>query len=113
MDITCLVRFPNLRVLHALAHYPDEEVVHKLFYSCPVLEDFATGGIIGNRKSKAFYISTLSLKKLEIAFFEYQGIEYSENEFVINAPILEHLTLKDNLCSISAKEFVLISQSRH
>lgn len=96
MDIPRLVRFPNLRVLHLSLHYPEEDVVQKLFCSCPVLEDFSLGGNIGNNQSMAFDISTLALKKLEIDFDGGEGFEYSENEFIINAPILEHLILRDD-----------------
>ncbi|KAF7154657.1 hypothetical protein RHSIM_Rhsim01G0199000 [Rhododendron simsii] len=44
----------------------------------------------------AFDISMVALKKLEMNFYEDQGFEDSDNEFVINAPILEHLTLRDD-----------------
>ncbi|KAE9463343.1 hypothetical protein C3L33_04764, partial [Rhododendron williamsianum] len=95
MEIPGLVRFPNLRVLHVSLQFPFGDMIQKLFCSCPVLEDFSIRGYIDNSQAMAFDISTVALKKLEIDFKD-QGFEYSDNEFVINAPILEHLTLRDN-----------------
>lgn len=95
MEIPGLVHFPNLRVLHVSLQFPFGDMIQKLFCSCPVLEDFSIRGYIDNSQAMAFDISTVALKKLEIDFKD-QGFEYSDNEFVINAPILEHLTLRDN-----------------
>ncbi|KAI8573387.1 hypothetical protein RHMOL_Rhmol01G0273300 [Rhododendron molle] len=96
MEIPGLVRFPNLRVLHVSLQYPFGDMIQKLSCSCPVLEDFSIGGRVDNSQAMAFDISTVALKKLEMDFYEDQGFEDSDNEFVINAPILEHLTLRDD-----------------
>lgn len=96
MEILGLVRFPNLRVLHVSLQYPFGDMIQKLFCSCPVLEDFSIGGRVDNSQAMAFDISTVALKKLEMDFYEDQGFEDSDIEFVINAPILEHLTLRDD-----------------
>uniref|UniRef100_A0A5B7CCT0 Putative F-box/RNI/FBD-like domains-containing protein n=1 Tax=Davidia involucrata TaxID=16924 RepID=A0A5B7CCT0_DAVIN len=86
-----LVCFPNLKILHLISvKYANDDSVHKLFSSCPVLEDLLIK-LIEADNELTFSICASALKRLTI---ETGG---DDCKFEINAPALQYLNFKDHV----------------
>ncbi|XP_017974792.1 PREDICTED: F-box/LRR-repeat protein At4g14103 [Theobroma cacao] len=89
--------FPSLKVLHVDVTSPDDEFLNKLLCSCPVLEDFSICGDFqyGGDYDYAFKISIPTLKKLKIKLIYDDFKDELDNEFIIETPKLEYLSIQD------------------
>ncbi|KAL7174515.1 hypothetical protein ACSBR2_033714 [Camellia fascicularis] len=97
------VYLPNLKILHVSLHYPENDITQKLFTSCPMLEDLHLRANVVDESEMIFDVSSPALKKLKfhlITFLECEhfdrGMKLSKNKIVVNAPVLEHLTVRDD-----------------
>ncbi|CAL5425571.1 unnamed protein product [Camellia sinensis] len=93
----------NLKILHVSLHYPENDITQKLFTSCPMLEDLHLRANVVDESEMIFDVSSPALKKLKfhlITFLECEhfdrGMKLSKNKIVVNAPVLEHLTVRDD-----------------
>ncbi|CAK7338391.1 unnamed protein product [Dovyalis caffra] len=93
LDLPTNICFPCLKIL-SLAHvvYVDDVSMHKLFSSCPILEDLA---IVrqGWDGVQIMNISVPSLKRLSISSHYFAGCKYKTE---IKTPFLEYIEFKDS-----------------
>ncbi|XP_059623854.1 putative FBD-associated F-box protein At5g56410 [Cornus florida] len=89
------VHFESLKVLHVSISYPDNDLTQYLFCNCPVLEDLLIEGEVESNEELLFDVSTPSLTRFELDL-EANISDDCANKIVVNAPILEYLTLEDD-----------------
>ncbi|KAL3838685.1 hypothetical protein ACJIZ3_023276 [Penstemon smallii] len=102
-DVPVNCNLPNLKVLNMCIDNPPPELTENLFTSCPVLEDLAIDGCIGNAVSFNIWCPNLKRLKIEIHPFVWEG---ANCKIVINAPNLEYMELH-NINSMGLVEYVL------
>lgn len=103
VDFPTSFYLPNLKVLHVSPSYPQNGVLQKLFSSCPLLEDLHFSAEVEDELEMIFDVSWPALKKLqlhlitsqEFAYFDWE-IKFPKDMIVIDAPVLEHLTVHDD-----------------
>ncbi|KAL7202853.1 hypothetical protein ACSBR1_034338 [Camellia fascicularis] len=106
IDFPTSFYLPNLKVLHVSLSYPQNGVLQKLFSSCPLLEDLHLSAEVEDELEMTFDVSWPALKKLqlhlttsqEFAYFDWE-IKFPKDMIVIDAPVLEHLTVHDDYLS--------------
>ncbi|TXG63501.1 hypothetical protein EZV62_010495 [Acer yangbiense] len=110
-SMTC---FPNLKLLYISITNPVDDLMLKLFRSCPVLEDLSIHGDLGNNEDvSTFDIMVPTLKRLTIwlsmDYYFFEGV--SEHKFVVRASKLEYLDIQDSLlASFVVNERPLLNQ---
>ncbi|KAK0585363.1 hypothetical protein LWI29_027471 [Acer saccharum] len=106
--------FPSLKLLYISITNPHDDLLQKLFRSCPVLEDLSIhGNLFSNEDVLMFDIMVPTLKRLTIwvsmDFYYFEGV--SEHKFVVTASKLEYLNIGDYLlASFVVNERPLLNQ---
>ncbi|CAL5425573.1 unnamed protein product [Camellia sinensis] len=106
VDFPASFYLPNLKVLHVSLSYPQNGVLQKLFSNCPLLEDLHFSAEVEDELEMIFDVSWPALKKLqlhlttsqEFAYVNWE-IKFPKDMIVIDAPVLEHLTVHDDYLS--------------
>ncbi|KAA8544384.1 hypothetical protein F0562_022396 [Nyssa sinensis] len=88
------IHLPSLKTLHLSIASPNNDLMQNLLCGCPAVEDFFFYGPVGGAEGSVFNISNPALKSLKTDLF-YQKMENVTNKIVVNAPILECLSLQD------------------
>ncbi|GFZ17707.1 phosphate transporter 1;4 [Actinidia rufa] len=103
IDFSGSVYLPNLKVLHISLHYPGNDLTQQLFSSYPLLEDLHIRANVKNDEEIIFNVCSPALNKLEFRLgvfvddeYFQRGVMYSESKAVVNAPLLEDLTIADD-----------------
>ncbi|GMY31382.1 f-box/lrr-repeat protein [Fagus crenata] len=97
LSVPAFVLLPSLRTLHLNSiEFSDDDSTHKLFSSCPVLEELFIVEC-GMKNICCFNISAPVLKRLTMEFTiegEY-NTEFCEYKIIIDTPTLEYFRLHD------------------
>ncbi|KAK7813772.1 f-box/lrr-repeat protein [Quercus suber] len=97
LNVPASVLLPSLKTLHLNSiEFSDDDSTHKLFSSCPVLEELSIVKC-GMKRIRCFKISAPILNRLtiECAIEDEYSTEFCEYKIIIDTPALEYFRLYD------------------
>ena len=97
LNVPASVLLPSLRTLHLNSiEFSDDDSTHKLFSSCPVLEELSIVKC-GMKRIRCFKISAPILNRLtiECAIEDEYSTEFCEYKIIIDTPALKYFRLYD------------------
>lgn len=94
LSVPSSISFPVLKTLNVSLALPNNTLTQTLFCNCPKLEDLFIEGYVLDSERVNVNISAPVLKTLVIEW--YCWYRYRDCYIVVNTPILEHLSIRDN-----------------
>lgn len=94
LSVPSSISFPVLKTLNVSLALPNNTLTQTLFCNCPKLEDLFIEGYVLDSERVNVNISTPVLKTLVIEW--YCWYRYRDCYIVVNTPILEHLSIRDD-----------------